>query len=71
MAFYQLLKLTGNTLTKKLSRIDFHKAILAAGLQFRAPEVDSLFTLLDLKKDNELDMEEWKSRIYEDTFNPL
>ena len=71
MGFYQLLKLTGNTLTKKLSRLDFHKALLAAGLKFRAPEVDALFTLLDLKKDNELDMEEWKSRIYEDTFNPL
>ena len=71
MAFYQLLKLTGNTLKKKLSREDFHKAFKAADLKFRAPEIDALFSLLDVKKDEEFDMEEWKSRIYEDTFNPL
>ena len=70
-AFSQLCKFTGNQLTRKLSRVDFHKAILMAGIKLRAPEVDALFTLLDLNKDNELDMDEWKSRIYEDTFNPL
>lgn len=39
--------------------------------RFTAPEIDGLFKLLDLNQDNELDIEEWKSRIYEDSLNPL
>jgi Ca2+-binding EF-hand superfamily protein len=46
--------------------------MLAAGFkEFRAPEIDALFSLLDLNEDGELDLDEWKSRIYEDSSNPL
>ena len=39
--------------------------------RFSAPEIDSLFSLLDTNEDGELDVDEWKSRIYEDSNNPL
>jgi Ca2+-binding EF-hand superfamily protein len=39
--------------------------------RFTAPEVDALFKLLDMNEDGELDIEEWKARIYEDSLNPL
>lgn len=39
--------------------------------RFTAPEIDALFDMLDTKKDGALDVEEWKSRIYEDSLNPL
>jgi hypothetical protein len=64
-------KTTGKTLQKKLTRLDFHKAISATELRMSAPEIDALFGVLDTKEDGELDIEEWKSRIYEDTTNPL
>jgi Ca2+-binding EF-hand superfamily protein len=39
--------------------------------RFSAPKIDSLFTLLDSNADGELDIDEWKARIYEDSNNPL
>lgn len=39
--------------------------------RFTAPEIDGLFRLLDVNEDDVLDIEEWKSRIYEDSLNPL
>lgn len=39
--------------------------------RFTAPEIDGLFKLLDINQDGELDIEEWKARIYEDSLNPL
>lgn len=39
--------------------------------RFTAPEIDGLFKLLDINQDGELDIEEWKTRIYEDSLNPL
>jgi len=39
--------------------------------RFSAPEIDGLFKLLDINEDGELDIEEWRSRIYEDSLNPL
>ena len=39
--------------------------------QFKGVEIDSLFKILDLNKDNELDIDEWCSKIYEDSLNPL
>lgn len=39
--------------------------------KFSAPEIDALFKLLDGNDDGELDIEEWRSRIYEDSLNPL
>jgi hypothetical protein len=45
---------------------------MSAGFkEFRAPEIDALFSLLDLKEDGDLDLDEWRSRIYEDSSNPL
>ena len=71
-AFDKFCIFTDNVVTRRLSRVDFHKAILSAGLkEFRAPEIDALFNLLDLNEDGELDLDEWKSRIYEDSTNPL
>lgn len=40
-------------------------------MKFSAPEIDGLFFLLDLNQDGELDLDEWRSRIYEDCHNPL
>lgn len=60
-------------LSKRLSRVDFHKAINNDSelSKFSAIEIDSLFNLLDMNQDGELDLDEWKSRIYEDQMNPL
>ena len=73
-AFDKFLKVTGKVIEKKLTRIDFHKAINANSElsgKFSAPEIDALFVLLDENKDGELDMDEWKGAIYEDQMNPL
>lgn len=71
-AFEKFLAYTDNIVRRRLSRVDFHKAILSAGLkELRAPEIDALFNLLDLNEDGELDLDEWRSRIYEDSVNPL
>ena len=49
--FEEFLKSTGKILQKKLTRVDFHKALSnVKGLgHFSAPEIDALFTLLDMK----------------------
>ena len=72
-AFDQLLHITGKILTKRLSRVDFHSALNSVSelSKFSAPEIDSLFNILDTKQDDELDVDEWKTRIYEDQMNPL
>mmetsp|Transcript_23065 Transcript_23065/g.22459 ORF Transcript_23065/g.22459 Transcript_23065/m.22459 type:complete len:459 (+) Transcript_23065:1720-3096(+) len=72
-AFEHLLNATSNTLSKKLARLDFHKALKGVPelSAFSAPEIDALFNLLDLNQDDQLDLEEWKTRIYEDSLNPL
>ena len=56
-----------------MTRLDFHKAINNESelSRFSAPEIDGLFNLLDMNEDGELDVEEWKTRIYEDSMNPL
>jgi len=69
--FERFLKLANRIVEQKLSRVDFHKAIQLSGLHFSAPEVDGLFNMLDINADGELDLFEWKTRIYEDTVNPL
>lgn len=61
--FDMFLNVTGKIIKKRLSRIDFHKAINSdseLSCKFSAPEIDALFTLIDINKDNELDVEEWK-----------
>ena len=72
-SFELLCKLSNKILEKRLSRPDFHKAIgMVNELKpMTAVEIDALFHLLDSKSDGELDLEEWRSRIYEDTNNPL
>jgi hypothetical protein len=73
-AFELLLKITNNIIKRKLSRIDFHKAInneSELGSKFSAPEIDALFNVLDANKDEELDIDEWRLKIYEDVNNPL
>jgi Ca2+-binding EF-hand superfamily protein len=69
--FELLLKHAGKVLQKRLTRVDFHKALSMMEFRFSAPEIDSLFTLLDSNADGELDVDEWKGRIYEDSNNPL
>lgn len=59
-AFDMFLKSTGNTLTRVLKRVDFHKAINQTVLKLGAPELDALFVLLDANEDGELDLHEWK-----------
>lgn len=72
-AFELFCKSTGKILQKRLSRLDFHKALnnVVELSKFSAPEIDSLFNLLDMNQDGELDIDEWKTRIYEDSMNPL
>jgi Ca2+-binding EF-hand superfamily protein len=69
--FEMFLKHCGKVVQKKLTRVDFHKALHMCNLHFSAPEIDGLFYLLDLNQDGELDLDEWRSRIYEDCMNPL
>jgi hypothetical protein len=69
--FELLLKNAGKVLQKRLTRVDFHKALAMMEFRFAAPEVDSLFTLLDTNENGELTVDEWKARIYEDSNNPL
>lgn len=70
-AFELFLKRTNKILQKRLSRSDFHKVMNGQEFRFSAPEIDGLFQTLDVNQDGELDVEEWKSRIYEDSLNPL
>ena len=69
-AFEQLLNSVGRITQKTLSRSDFHKA-MGHCLRMPAQDLDSLFMLLDYNNDGELDILEWKTRIYEDSTNPL
>ena len=69
--FDLFLKHTGKVVQKRLTRVDFHKALNICNLSFSAPEIDGLFYLLDLNQDGELELDEWRSRIYEDSLNPL
>lgn len=46
--FDLFLKNTGRIVQKRLTRLDFHKAINTCGFKFSAPEIDGLFNLLDL-----------------------
>lgn len=70
-SFENLLRLAGKQREKELSRFDFHKALLAAGLKFSAPEVDQLFATLDHDNSGVLTVSKWQVRIYEDAQNPL
>ncbi len=56
---------------KTLTRIDLHRSFTMVGIEFSAPEIDALFNLLDLNSDGVIDLDEWKSRVYEDNVNPL
>jgi Ca2+-binding EF-hand superfamily protein len=70
-AFEQLLTKAGKLIQKRLNRVDFHTALAEVELRFSAPEVDGLFKTLDTNQDGELDLDEWLSRIYCDSQNPL
>lgn len=70
-AFELFLKKVDRILQKKLTRSEFHRALNSLEFRFSAPEIDGLFKILDVNQDGELDIEEWKTRIYEDSLNPL
>lgn len=70
-AFELFLKRVDRILQKRLTRVEFHRVMSSLEFHFTAPEIDGLFRLLDINQDGELDIEEWKSRIYEDSLNPL
>jgi Ca2+-binding EF-hand superfamily protein len=70
-AFELFLQKVDRILQKRLSRSEFHRVLHMVGFKFSAPEIDALFKLLDANNDGELDIEEWKTRIYEDSLNPL
>jgi Ca2+-binding EF-hand superfamily protein len=70
-AFELMLTKTNKVIQKKLSRVDFHKALADLDLKFSAPEVDNLFKVLDVNNDGEIDLEEWLGRVYCDSSNPL
>ena len=65
--FELFLKKADKLAKKTLTRVDFHKVLNDCGFRFSAPEIDGFFNILDYKNDGELDFDEWKSRIYEDT----
>jgi len=70
-AFELFLGKANKVIQRKLTRVDFHLALSELDLKFSAPEVDSLFKLLDFNNDGELDLEEWSARVYCDSANPL
>ena len=73
-AFDQFLRTTNKIIKKRLTRVDFHKALNSEqelSGKLSAPEIDQLFIIMDTNKDGELDVEEWKQKIYEDQNNPL
>jgi hypothetical protein len=70
-AFELFLGKANKVIQRKLTRVDFHLALSELDLKFSAPEVDSLFKLLDFNNDGELDLEEWAARVYCDSANPL
>ena len=58
----------------KISNYDFHKAMGKEKYGFSAEEIEALFRILDSKKDNYLDREEWADKvrsIYEPLFRVL
>lgn len=70
-AFDMMLGKANKIIQKRLTRLDFHVALAELELKFSAPEIDGLFKVLDINQDGELDMDEWLSRIYCDSQNPL
>jgi hypothetical protein len=70
-AFELMLTKANKVLQRKLNRVDFHLALSDLDLKFSAPEVDSLFKVLDINNDAELDQDEWEARVYCDAANPL
>lgn len=70
-SFEYFLKHAGRIREQRLSHLEFHRAIIEAGLDFSAAEVDALFAVLDQDNEGELTLQKWKSRVYEDTQNPL
>ena len=73
-AFEYFIRLVNRQLEKKLTRADLHKIIQGIpdlSSQFAAPQVDVLFRILDIKRDNVIDEDEWLAKVYEDVSNPL
>lgn len=72
-SFELFLQRVDKIIQRKLSRVDFHRALNSVEelRGFTAPEIDGLFKLLDTNQDGYIEVEEWRSRIYEDSQNPL
>jgi len=70
-AFEHFLQYAGRIREGSLKHLDFHKAVVGSGMEFSAPEIDSVFAALDQNNAGEIDMAKWKVRIYEDSLNPL
>lgn len=70
-SFEHFLKHAGKIKEQKLNHLDFHKGIIGSGLEFSAPEIDALFSVLDFDNAGEITLDKWKVRVYEDCQNPL
>jgi len=72
--FDQLLSYKVHKDETKISNYDFHKAMDREKYNFSAEEIEALFRLLDTKKDNFIDREEFSEKvrsIYEPLFKML
>lgn len=71
MAFDTLCRSAGRFIERTLSRGLFHKACMICEVGLSAAQVDALFVALSSGAGQDLDLNSWQSRIYEDGDNPL
>jgi hypothetical protein len=71
MAFDTLCRAAGRFVERKMSRANFHRAMINCEVGLSAAEVDALFVALSSAAGSELDLNSWQARIYEDGDNPL
>jgi len=71
MAFDTLCRVSGRFIERTLSRGLFHKACMICEVGLSAAQVDALFVALSSGAGQDLDLNSWQSRIYEDGDNPL
>jgi hypothetical protein len=69
--FDALCRIKSDPTDKRLTRVDFHKGIIANKIGMSAAQIDHAFQILDSNRDGVVDFEEWLKQVYEDAHNPL
>jgi len=71
MAFESFCRVVGNHTEKKLTRAQFHRALITLDVGLTAAQTDALFASLVSEANGLLEVNMWLSRIYDDGDNPL